>query len=141
VLNAFPETELTIAGRVCEKIGNYAHCTKVGQVENLAALYTAADVAINPILAGRGLKIKNIEAIGFGTPLVTTAVGAEGLEEGAGKAFLVGDTAAAFAGQVCRLLADFDLYCAVSSNAYAFARQYNQEAYWELNDELERFME
>jgi glycosyltransferase involved in cell wall biosynthesis len=141
VLDAFPEAELTIAGRVCEKIGNYARCTKVGQVENLAALYAAADVAINPILAGRGLKIKNIEALGFGTPLVTTTVGAEGLEEGAGKAFLVGDTAAAFAGEVCRLLADFALYGAVSNNAYAFARQYNGEAYAELTKELERLRE
>jgi glycosyltransferase involved in cell wall biosynthesis len=141
VLNTYPEAELTIAGRVCEKIGNYARCTKVGQVENLTALYAATDVAINPILAGRGLKIKNIEALSFGTPLVTTTVGAEGLEEGVGKAFLVGDTAAAFAGEVCRLLANFDLYCAVSGNAYAFTKQYNQEAYAELTKELERLRE
>lgn len=139
VLDAFPDAELTIAGRVCEKIGNYARCTKLGQVENLTALYAANDVAINPILAGRGLKIKNIEALGQGIPLVTTAVGAEGLGEGAGKAFLTGDTAADFANAVCLLLSDFDRYCTVSRNAYAFATQYNQGAYAELTGALERF--
>lgn len=139
VLDAFPDAELTIAGRVCEKIDDYTHCTKVGQVEDLTALYAASDVAINPILAGRGLKIKNIEALGQGIPLVTTAVGAEGLAEGSGKAFLTGDTAADFATAVCLLLSNFDRYCTVSRNAYAFATQYNQGAYAELTEALERF--
>lgn len=132
-----PETELMIAGRVCERIGDYEGCRKVGTVENVSQLYHEADVAINPTLAGRGLKIKNIEALGYATPLVTTGVGAEGLEEGAGKAFLTADTPAAFAGSLKRLLTDFSFYCAISDNAYTFAKQYNESTYLELAQELE----
>jgi hypothetical protein len=60
------------------------------------------------------------------------------LEEGAGKAFLTGEDAAGFAASICLLLGDFDHYCSVSRQAYAFAGQYNQGAYAELTGELER---
>ncbi len=141
VSDEFPDTRLIIAGRVCEKIGKYANCTKLGQVEDIASLYEQADVAINPIQAGRGLKIKNIEALGYAMPLVTTTVGAEGLEAGIGKAFLAADTPAEFARCICLLFSDQNLYRSVSASAYAFAEQYNKGAYEELNQELNSLSE
>jgi O-antigen biosynthesis protein len=51
----------------------------IGHVEDLAELYGAARVAVAPVRYGAGVKIKVIEALQHGVPVVTTTVGAEGL--------------------------------------------------------------
>jgi len=51
---------------------------------------------INPIRFGAGLKIKNVEALAHGLPLVTTTHGSRGIEAGVNNAFLYGDEAGEF---------------------------------------------
>lgn len=60
-----------------------------GYVENIERVWGEIDIAVNPVFFGGGLKIKNVEALSFGVPLITTGCGAEGIEQGAGRAFLV----------------------------------------------------
>lgn len=48
---------------------------------NVEDFYSMIDIAINPCRIGSGLKIKNIEAISFCKPLITSSNGAEGMEE------------------------------------------------------------
>jgi glycosyltransferase involved in cell wall biosynthesis len=62
-----------------------------GFVDDLSAEYAAAHVVLNPCVAGSGLKIKNIEALGYGRPLLTTPLGAEGLARVTPAAFLVAE--------------------------------------------------
>jgi len=71
-----------------------------GFVENLAPLYAAADVAVVPLRAGGGTRIKILEAFAHGIPVVTTSIGAEGIDAIAGEHLLVADEATAFA-QAC----------------------------------------
>jgi hypothetical protein len=77
-----------------------------GVVPDLAAAYARADLCINPVSCGGGLKIKTVEALAHGRPLVTTSHGARGLEAQAGSAFAVADSPADFAATVLRLAAD-----------------------------------
>ncbi len=63
-----------------------------GFIEDLQNAYKEMDIAINPVRCGAGLKIKNVEALGYGIPLITTSHGASGMEEAASNAFLVADT-------------------------------------------------
>ena len=63
-----------------------------GFTEDLKEAYKGMDIVINPVRCGAGLKIKNVEALGFGIPLITTFHGASGMEDGASTAFLVADT-------------------------------------------------
>lgn len=51
----------------------------VGLIRSVESLYRSARIAVAPILAGAGVKIKTIEALQHGVPVVATAVGAEGL--------------------------------------------------------------
>lgn len=51
----------------------------VGVVPSVRELYLSARVALAPILIGAGVKIKTVEALQFGVPVVATSVGAEGL--------------------------------------------------------------
>jgi glycosyltransferase involved in cell wall biosynthesis len=50
-------------------------------VRDLADFYRGVGVFINPIRQGRGLRTKLIEAAAFGRPILSTSLGAEGLEE------------------------------------------------------------
>ena len=68
-----------------------------GVVADLGHAYAAADICINPVRFGSGLKIKTVEALAYGRPLLTTAHGMRGLQACAGRAFLVADTAEEFA--------------------------------------------
>ena len=59
-----------------------------------------------PLLNGSGTRLKVLEAMGFGVPVVSTKKGAEGIEYTEGKDILIGDTAREFADTVLQLLND-----------------------------------
>jgi hypothetical protein len=80
---------------------------------------------INPALSGTGLKIKSVEALGFGRPLVCTAEGARGLDPSSG-AFLVVATAQDFANQVGRILRDDTFAKALAFRATEYAQVWNR---------------
>ncbi len=71
----------------------------------LGELYRAARVAIAPLRYGAGVKLKVVEAMREGLPLVTTSIGAQGLP-GLEKIVSICDEPTAFADGVCRLLTD-----------------------------------
>ena len=68
-----------------------------GIVPDLEPAYAAADLCVNPVRFGSGLKIKTVEALAHGRPLITTTHGMRGLEPWAGRAFVVADSVAEFA--------------------------------------------
>ena len=76
---------------------------------------------------GTGLKIKSVEALGYGRALVTTPCGAEGLEAGAGSAFRVASDPVAFAREVSGLLAEPEAAAAVARAGHQLARSINEE--------------
>lgn len=99
----------------------------VGPVDDLETYYRKADIVVNPVQIGTGLNIKTIEALSYGKPLVTTSVGAQGLDEGKNSAFLVADRAEQFAEQVELLISDSSFYREIAENAYLFALEYNRK--------------
>jgi glycosyltransferase involved in cell wall biosynthesis len=97
----------------------------LGPVENLREAYARANVVINPMVIGTGLKTKSVEALSFGRPLVTTSCGAEGLEAGAGEAFLVADGAEEMARALALVLKNTEYASRLGRTAQAFAAQWN----------------
>jgi len=75
-----------------------------GVVDDLAPHLRSATVSVAPLLAGSGTRVKIIEAFAWGVPVVSTTVGAEGLEAEPGRDLLVADDPAAFADHVIDLL-------------------------------------
>jgi glycosyltransferase involved in cell wall biosynthesis len=59
----------------------YANVKFMNDIVNLSEFYKKIDVFINPIVSGRGLRTKLIEAAAFGRPLMSTPLGGEGLED------------------------------------------------------------
>jgi glycosyltransferase involved in cell wall biosynthesis len=115
-----PSAELGIFGNVCRRLDRAALPANArchGLVDELDSAYRTFDIAINPVRVGGGLKIKTVEALGAGLPLVTTDEGARGLEDGAGTAFLLAHDADEFAAHLSQLLASHErrLYLAAGA--------------------------
>lgn len=91
-----------------------------GYIADLNQVYQEVDIVINPVRFGAGLKIKTVEALSFGVPLVTTAHGARGLDEGKNKAFLTADGPVEFSGAVLSLIENYRLRQSLSEEAYKF---------------------
>ena len=62
-----------------------------GFVPDLGPLYAAADVLVAPLAFGAGTRIKLLEAFSRGVPVVTTSIGAAGLDAVPGRHLLIAD--------------------------------------------------
>jgi glycosyltransferase involved in cell wall biosynthesis len=76
-----------------------------------------ARVAVVPIRMGAGTRLKALEAMAAGRPVVGTRLGLEGLGVVHGRHALVADDSAAFADAVTALLLDADLAARMAANA------------------------
>jgi hypothetical protein len=132
-----PDVELLIAGRICESIPESEGVVKLGILDKLDSAYDQANVVINPVLCGTGLKIKNIEALGYSKALVTTPLGADGLEDAAGEVFLVAEDVAGFAAHVMDVLLDKKLNETLANRAFNFATEWNEKIMSDLKEAIE----
>jgi GT2 family glycosyltransferase len=98
------------------------HVTVTGDVDEtaLAAHYATARLAIVPLRFGSGVKLKVVEALRHGLPLVTTAVGAQGLP-GLSEVASVADTPENIAAAAVQLLRDDALWAERSAAQRAYA--------------------
>ncbi len=74
-----------------------------GRVADLRPYYARAHVAVAPIPFGSGTRLKIIEAMAYGRPVVSTTAGAEGLMVRPGRHYLDGDTPERFAAGLQRV--------------------------------------
>ena len=93
-------------------------------VPDLEPLYRQAGVVISPLIAGSGLKIKLIEALGRGKAIVATSVTVDGIAEQVGSSVVVADSASDFASAIVRLLSDDKLRLRTSSEALETAKRH-----------------
>lgn len=81
-----------------------------GEVGDMRPIARAAGVAVCPLRMGSGTRLKILEYMSWGTPVVSTRIGAEGLDARDGEDLLLADDPAAFADAVLRLLGDAALF-------------------------------
>jgi polysaccharide biosynthesis protein PslH len=77
-----------------------------GTVEDVRPYLAQARVLVAPLRAGGGTRLKIMEALDVGRPLVATSVGCEGMEDLIGRGVVVADTASALAEAIADLLLD-----------------------------------
>lgn len=95
--------------------------------EQLARHYSDASVAIVPLRYGGGVKLKVVEAMSRGVPVVTTPVGAQGLP-GLEQAVAVVDGAQALADAVVQRIRDPDAAAQAAATALAYLRAHYSAA-------------
>lgn len=121
VVRRHPDATLTIVGRephpelLARHDGRRVIVT--GTVPDVMPYYRTAAVAVAPLRSGGGTRLKILEAMAAGVPVVSTTVGAEGLNVVAGEHLLVADQPEGFASAIDRLLIDASLRAAVSERA------------------------
>ena len=105
------ESKLILAGRgsqqflkSCNSVP--ASVNALGFVENLAKLYNKSQLFIAPLLDGGGIKIKILEAMAYGIPIVTTPIGAEGIVDQSDDALFISSPDGSFADSVLQALND-----------------------------------
>jgi glycosyltransferase involved in cell wall biosynthesis len=91
-------------------------------VEDLSTYYQKAAVCVVPIRFAAGTRVKILEAATFQVPVVSTSVGAEGLELIDKKHCLLADDAEGFAQSCLKLLSDKKLSADLAQNNYQFIR-------------------
>jgi glycosyltransferase involved in cell wall biosynthesis len=130
-----PDAELWLVGGIGSRVGSAVPgVRRFGFVDALGDLYRRAAVVINPQQFGTGLSIKSVDALLHGRPLVTTASGARGLEDGAGVAFRQAGSAAEFGDLLVELLRDPGQGAALAGCAAEFARAYHRRNLQALAD-------
>lgn len=87
--------------------------------EALQAAYKTADIAVVPLRFGAGVKGKVVEAMANGLPVVTTSIGAEGIEE-KGCPLVIGNTAQEIAARINALLDDGSARSSLAEQGQAF---------------------
>jgi len=81
----------------------------VGRVRDVRARIASAAVVVAPLRIGGGTRLKILEAMAMGRPVVATTIGAEGIDAVAGRDLLIADDAAGLARETVRLLRDSEL--------------------------------
>lgn len=108
-----PDTRLALAGTVA-KVTHVDRQLKnnvdfIGYVPNLSDIYLKSKVVICPLRYGAGTKVKLQEAMGYAIPIVTSTVGASGMNLVDGVNAFITDEPSLFAQQTLRLLKESEL--------------------------------
>lgn len=101
-----PDARVTIAGRASDDLFR-ADPTRgidvIGQFDDPVSILADASVVIVPLRHGSGTRLKILEAFAYGLPVVSTTIGAEGLDVVDGETILIADDPNEFADHVVYL--------------------------------------
>src|SRR5262249_49402535 len=115
IVRGRPDARMTIVGRSPPKLlvakaqGPGPDLNFTRYVDDIRNYIRAATVYVIPLRVGGGTRLKVFEAMGLGCPVVSTAVGVEGLPLESGTHYLRADEPSVFAHAVLTLLDDADL--------------------------------
>jgi glycosyltransferase involved in cell wall biosynthesis len=100
-----------------------------GAVDDVRPHLAKAAAVIVPLRLGGGTRLKIVEAMAMGKPIVSTSIGAEGIDVEDGRHLLIADTPAQFATAVGRVLDDRTLAARLGAEGRALVTaRYSWEA-------------
>jgi glycosyltransferase involved in cell wall biosynthesis len=120
----YPDARITIIGsnppeRLRQLATSDPRVTVTGFVPDVRPYFAEATAALCPIRDGGGTRIKVLDALAQGKPLIATTIGCEGLEVTPERDVLIGDTPDAFARQIGRVFDDEALRTQLSQQGRA----------------------
>ncbi len=103
-----PEVRFHVAGRNAPELFKRrlrrSHIIYHGEVEDARAFMRSHRVMVAPLLTGSGIRIKILEAMALGRPVVTTRIGIEGIRAENGREVVVADDPESFKDQIINLI-------------------------------------
>ena len=133
VVRHIPDARFLLVGSkppaVMRRLAKNPQIVVTGWVEDVRPYYEQSAVCVVPLRVGGGTRLKILEAMALGRPVVSTSIGCEGLDVTHGVNILIADSARDFAAATVKLLSDGDLRCRLVNNA----RQLVENTYaWEI---------
>lgn len=95
----------------------------MGEIEDAYAFMNSKAVMVVPLFSGSGMRIKIIEGMALGKPIVTTPIGTEGISTQSEKNIIIADNEQEFIDGVERLITNEVLFHEIGGNAIQYIQE------------------
>jgi len=95
----------------------------MGEVDDAYQFMNSKSIMVVPLFSGSGMRIKIIEGMALGKPIVSTPIGTEGISTQSGKNILIADNEQEFISDIERLITDNELFLSISRNAIEYIQE------------------
>jgi glycosyltransferase involved in cell wall biosynthesis len=144
ILSKSPDATLTLAGK---NIQNYTlpsfaqnqNIQIVSEVTDAKAFMKSNGIMLVPIVIAGGIRIKIIEGMSYGVPVISTEIGAEGLNATDGVEIMTATTAEDMATKALELINDSTALKKIRTNGLNFAKSHFDNEI--IKQKLKRFLE
>lgn len=127
------EIKVCIIGRICKHVPDHESIEKVFFADDLETYYHSSKIAICPMLKGTGIKIKVVEAMSYGLPIVGTEKAVDGFSDKKNNGCMVSDDEKEFAEIINHILKNNSEYLKLKNEATKFFQQnFSEEKSLEL---------
>jgi sugar transferase (PEP-CTERM/EpsH1 system associated) len=136
-----PDLRFTIIGnnppaKLAEIAGKDGNIELLGYVDDVRPFFADAMISVCPIMDGGGTRIKILDALAMGMPIVSTSIGCEGINITPGADVLIADTPEEFAAKIDSIIKDANKRHSMSKNARKTAEEnYSWKA---ISEKLDR---
>lgn len=120
VLDKIKDVKFLVVGKMNDKI-ELPRLMATGFVDNVSDVLSISDVAVAPLFQGSGTRLKILEYFSCGLPVVSTSIGAEGLNAKDGVNIFIEDNLEVFALRIIELLKNKELSTAMGNAARVVA--------------------
>ncbi len=142
VLEKQPQLIFHVAGRnappwLAAKLKNSRNVVYHGEVDNAQEFINTYAIMVVPLFSGSGMRVKIIEGMAMGKTIVTTAIGAEGIDIQSGKNIFIEESSWDFAQRIITITENKTICTKVGANAHSFVK--NSYDYLVLSKKLTNF--
>ena len=124
----YPDLNFYVAGRNApvwfqRKIG-MPNVIYKGEVADAYEFINSKSIMIVPLFSGSGMRIKIIEGMALGKPIITTVIGTEGISTTSGKNIILAEDAPGFTEAISKLIEDRQYFDEISKNAIEYIHEH-----------------
>jgi len=142
ILEKYPGLTFHVAGRnaplwLITLLNDARNVIYHGEVDDASEFINSYAIMVVPLFSGSGMRVKIIEGMALGKTIVTTTIGAEGINVEPGVNILMGDNPVNFAQHIVELVENRDYFENLGKNAYSFTK--NSYDYRLLGEKISGF--
>ncbi len=123
----YPDLKFFIAGRNAppwfQKMMNLPNVVFKGEVADAYEFINSKSIMVVPLFSGSGMRIKIIEGMALGKPIVTTAVGTEGISTSSGVNIVITEDADGFVQSISDLIENHEYFERIGKNAIEYIHE------------------
>jgi glycosyltransferase involved in cell wall biosynthesis len=123
----YPDLKFYVAGRNApawfQKKISLPNVVFEGEVADAYEFINSKSIMVVPLFSGSGMRIKIIEGMALGKPIVTTPVGTEGISTTSDKNIVITRGVLGFVGSISKLIEDAEYFETISKNAIEYINE------------------